>query len=285
MASNPNTPIHPSFDERISVRVEGQLPQFVKEDHTTFVAFLEAYYEYLEQIGKPYEIIGNLKNYFNIDKTVDDFLQYFKTQFAKDVPEAVFINSNKPHAIKRLRDFYRAKGSEKSFQFLFRLLYQEEIEFYYPSVDMLRVSDGRYTKDKILRCIDTSGSSAIFDFTGKTITGGMEYELGSDSSFLEYTNYTTTTSEVELGGSTIFNKDLNIDWMMITITEAAGTGTPDCKIKFQAYMETFWVWLIGIGDFTIMPMRGMNKDDALIELISTDSTTLAKVDILIGEVS
>ena len=175
---SPNHPIHPSFDERISVKVEGQLPDFVKQDHATFVAFLEAYYEYMEQIGKPYEIIGNLKNYFNVDKTVDDYLQYFKKHFGKDIPEAVFANSNKPHVIKRLRDFYRSKGSEKSFQFLFRLLYQEEIEFYYPSVDMLRVSDGRYTKDKILRCIDTSGSSAIFNFTGKTITGGTSGTTG-----------------------------------------------------------------------------------------------------------
>ena len=178
MASNPNTPIHPSFDERISVRVEGQLPDFVKQDHPTFVAFLEAYYEYLEQTGKPYEIVGNLRNYFNVDKTVDDFLQYFKTQFGKDIPETVFANSNKPHVIKRLRDFYRAKGSEKSFQFLFRLLYQEEIEFYYPSVDMLRISDGRYTKDKILRCVDTSGSSAIFDFAGQEIIGGTSGATG-----------------------------------------------------------------------------------------------------------
>jgi len=178
MASNPNLPIHPSFDERISVRVEGQLPDFVKQDHATFVAFLEAYYEYLEQTGKPYEIIGNLKNYFNIDKTVDSYLQYFKSQFGKDVPEAVFANANKPQVIKKLRDFYRSKGSEKSFQFLFRLLYKEEIEFYYPSIDMLRVSDGRYTKDKILRCIDTSGSSAIFNFTGKTITGGTSGAKG-----------------------------------------------------------------------------------------------------------
>ena len=169
MASNPNTPIHPSFDERISVQVEGQLPDFVKQDHPTFVAFLEAYYEYMEQTGKPYEIIGNLDNYFNIDKTVDTYLQYFKNQFGKDVPEAVFANANKPHVIKRLRDFYRSKGSEKSFQFLFRLLYKEEIEFYYPSVDMLRVSDGRYASDKILRCVDTSGTGAISTFVGKTI--------------------------------------------------------------------------------------------------------------------
>ena len=175
---SPNHPIHPSFDERISVRVEGQLPDFVKQDHATFVAFLEAYYEYMELTGKPYEIVGNLRNYFNVDKTVDDFLQYFKTQFGKDVPEAVFINANKPQVLKKLRDFYRSKGSEKSFQFLFRLLYKEEIEFYYPSVDMLRVSDGKYNKDKILRTIDTSTTGTAFDLVGQIITGGTSGSTG-----------------------------------------------------------------------------------------------------------
>ena len=34
-----------------------------------------------------------------------------------------------------------------------------------------------------------------------------------------------------------------------------------------------------------MPMRGLNKDDANVELVSTSSATFAKVDILIGEVS
>ena len=178
MASNPNTPIHPSFDERISVQIEGQLPDFVKQDHATFVAFLEAYYEYLELLGKPYEIIGNLDNYFNVDKTVDDYLKYFKNQFGKDVPEAIFANANKPQVLKKLRDFYRSKGSEKSFQFLFRLLYKEEIEFYYPGSDMLRVSDGKYTSDKILRCVDNSGIDAAAGFLGKTITGATSTAHG-----------------------------------------------------------------------------------------------------------
>ena len=127
---SPNQPIHPTLDERISVKVEGQLPDFVKQDHTTFVAFLEAYYEYMEQEGKPYEIVGNLNNYANLDKTTDDFLQYFKKQFGEDVPEAIFANANKPFVLKHLRDFYRSKGSQKSFEFLFRLLYKEEIDFY-----------------------------------------------------------------------------------------------------------------------------------------------------------
>ena len=169
---SPNQPIHPALDERISVKVEGQLPAFVKQDHATFVAFLEAYYEYMEQEGKPYEIVGNLNNYANLDKTTDGFLKHFKKQFGEDVPEAVFANANKPFVLKHLRDFYRSKGSQKSFEFLFRLLYKEEIELYLPSVDMLRASDGKYSKEQILRSVDTSGTDAIFNLTGNTITGG-----------------------------------------------------------------------------------------------------------------
>ena len=168
---NPNQPIHPKFDERISVRVEGQLPQFVKEDHTTFVAFLEAYYEYMEQEGKPYEVIGNLNIYANLDKTTDEFLNYFKKQFGENIPEAIFTNANKPFVLKHLRDFYRTKGSEKAFQFLFRLLNKEEISFYYPGRDMLRTSDGKYGKSEVIRVIDSSGSDDVFNLVGKKITG------------------------------------------------------------------------------------------------------------------
>ena len=81
---SPNQPIHTLLDERISVKVEGQLPDFVKQDHATFVSFLEAYYEYMEQNGKPYEIVGNLRQYANLDATTTEFLNYFKKQFAKD---------------------------------------------------------------------------------------------------------------------------------------------------------------------------------------------------------
>jgi len=271
MASNPNTPIHPSFDERISVRVEGQLPDFVKQDHATFVAFLEAYYEYLEQTGKPYEIIGNLPNYFNVDKTVDDFLQYFKTQFGKDIPEAVFANSNKPHVIKRLRDFYRSKGSEKSFQFLFRLLYQEEIEFYYPSVDMLRVSDGRYTKDKILRCIDTSGSSAIFDFTGQEITGGTSGSNGIVELVLKEQIGAFEVSTIYLSkvvGTFLANE---------TVTDGTNTFTLDSMVT--GYTMTNPGNGYSVDDNVTVTGGGAGAVGAqlLVESLSTGSITIANI--------
>ena len=75
---SPNSPIHPELHERVSVKVEGQLPAFVKQDHPTFVAFLEAYYEYMEQQGKPIEVLGNLQKYNNLDETTIEFLDYFE---------------------------------------------------------------------------------------------------------------------------------------------------------------------------------------------------------------
>jgi len=80
---SPNLPLHPSFDERISVRVEGQLPDFVKQDHATFVAFLEAYYEYMEQLGKPYEIISNLEIILILIKQLMIFYNTLKHNLVK----------------------------------------------------------------------------------------------------------------------------------------------------------------------------------------------------------
>ena len=208
---NPNQPIHPAFHERISVKVEGQLPQFVKEDHATFVAFMEAYYEYMEQQGKPYEIIGNLNNYADIDKTTDEFLNYFKKQFGKNIPEAVFANANKPFVLKHLRDFYRTKGSEKAFQFLFRLLYKEEISFYFPGEDMLRTSDGKYGKSQIIRVTDTTISDSVNNLIGKKITGSVSKATAIVETVRKERVGLTEASTVFLSGTVgIFQKDETI---------------------------------------------------------------------------
>tara|TARA_R100001443_G_C3356422_1_gene178045 strand:+ start:1605 stop:2087 length:483 start_codon:yes stop_codon:yes gene_type:complete len=150
---------------------------------------------------------------------------------------------------------------------------------------------GKATPIEKVEAADGTKTRIIHSNIDKIIGGSMEYELGGTDHFLEYKSYTTTTGEVSLEHSTIFNKDIDVDWMMIAITEAAGSGTPDCKIKLEidavvpSTVEHYWLKLVGVGDFTIMPMRGLNQDGSDIELASTSSSTLAKVDILIGEVS
>jgi hypothetical protein len=55
---------------------------------------------------------------------------------------------------------------------LFKLLYNENIEFYYPGTDILRVSDGNFEKTQIIRTVAVSADSRdIFLFLNKTIRG------------------------------------------------------------------------------------------------------------------
>ena len=53
--------------------------------------------------------------------------------FSVEVPYGV-VQTNKNKILKHIKDFYRAKGNEASFQYIFRLLYgKEDVQFYYPS--------------------------------------------------------------------------------------------------------------------------------------------------------
>jgi hypothetical protein len=123
----------------LSSLVASQLPEFVREDHQTFVAFLEAYYEYLENIE------GNdLKSLGDIDTTLESFIKYFKKEVAVNFPQPVI---DERFLLQHMKDHYLAKGSEASFKFLFRVLFNKDVTLEYPSRQMLRASDGRWNQD------------------------------------------------------------------------------------------------------------------------------------------
>ena len=58
--------------------VSKQIPEFAREDYPLFVAFVEAYYEYLDTYEK-----RNLTSIRDIDETLDEYVQYFKNEFTK----------------------------------------------------------------------------------------------------------------------------------------------------------------------------------------------------------
>ena len=93
---------HPENTKYLSVHVPSQLPEFTREDHATFVSFMEAYFEFLDQQGGAAEIINALSDYANIDKTVDSFVDHFKEQFLHDIPNKVV--TDKAFLVKNIRN-------------------------------------------------------------------------------------------------------------------------------------------------------------------------------------
>lgn len=158
----------------ISTRVSEQLPEHIRIDNPSLVAFLEAYYEWLEQESDGIRSPLDLDNALEIDRSIDAFTDKFKKQYLRGFPETLALDRdtsrpvNIKTLIKNIKQFYRAKGTESSVEFLFRILFDTGVEFYYPKDDILRVSDGKWVEDKSLR-LTTSLGNRIFEAQGKRI--------------------------------------------------------------------------------------------------------------------
>ncbi len=101
-------------DLRTSLLVNRQVPEFVREEYPLFIAFLEAYYEYLEnkqgtQLNDLTQKAKDFRNLPDVDESIDDFEEQFFNTFASLVSRDVAVD--KEFLIKHVLPLYLAKGS------------------------------------------------------------------------------------------------------------------------------------------------------------------------------
>ena len=133
------------IQDKLSSIVPSQLPEFIQSDYQTFIQFLKAYYQFLEQDKHAQEILQNAKSYSDVDRTVDEFITYFKNQFIPLIPDTAV--ADKKLIIKKARDLYNRKGSIDSYKLFFRILFDLDSDVYFPSEQILKASDGKWKRD------------------------------------------------------------------------------------------------------------------------------------------
>lgn len=144
-------------------KIKSQFPSLYHESGKEMVEFVEAYYEYVEEKQSQNR---NMFTYNDIDDTVDDFVVHFKEKYLRDFP---FVTStDNRFLVKHIIDFYRSKGSEKSIKLLLRLLFNEDAELYYPSNDILKVSDSKWFEPTYIELTRTARN---VNFVGKRVRG------------------------------------------------------------------------------------------------------------------
>ena len=167
------------IEKLISPHIASQFPSFYKSDGPNFIAFVEAYYEWMESSNNPLYHSRRLLEYADIDETADQFIKYFKNTYINSLPES--IAGDKRLLMKHILDLYRAKGTDRSIKLLFRLLFDESIDLYIPGDYLLKPSDGEWKKRYY---IETTSSPYLNDITGKLIRNSS----GSSTAVVE--NYT-----------------------------------------------------------------------------------------------
>lgn len=191
-------------NNKISNILASQLPFYVRNDHENFVAFLEAYYEFMEQQNGAINISRSLLNQADVD-TTDLFLEKFYQNFLPLIPENTSVD--KTLILKNIKDFYRSRGTEKSIRFLMRVLFNEEIDFYYPQKDILRVSDGKWYVEKSVKISDiyvdgvaNNDIAVVEKFISSQITGNTSNATALVEKVSTYYDAGSLVRELKISG-------------------------------------------------------------------------------------
>ena len=158
-----------NIEDYVSTLVENQFPAFYKDDGPNFILFVQEYFKYLEAEGNTLYYSRNLLEYRDIDKTIDSFVVHFKEKYLKYFPFELAIEDAR-FLIKHIMDFYRSKGSERSYEIFFKSVYNTTPEFYYPKEDIFKLSDGTWYKPEYLE-VSPSLNTPLLKL--KQITGSI----------------------------------------------------------------------------------------------------------------
>lgn len=130
------------------ILIESQIPEAIRQDVPRFVAFLEAYYNFLNSYSL------DVLSLRDVDLTADNLVAFLKREFANKFPQAV-VNDRK--LITIINDLYKKKGTIDALKLLFRLFFNEAIIVEQPNKYLLRASDGKWLQDNSILLKDRFG--------------------------------------------------------------------------------------------------------------------------------
>ena len=151
--------------KNISQLIASQFPSLYREEGENIIAFLLAYYEFLE--SDPKYAINRNRSIFeagDIDEALDEFVVHFKKKYLADFP--YLSSTDTRFLVKHIIDQYRTKGSEQSLKLFMKLAFGEDVQVYYPSSDIFKLSDSKWVEPKY---VEVTPSLKTASFLGKRV--------------------------------------------------------------------------------------------------------------------
>ncbi len=242
----------------ISRIVKKQIPLWIRAEHPGFISFVEHYYKWLEKTDNVLYNIYNIPSYLDIDLTTEEFLLEFIETSMSTLPKNIL--NNKKLLIKHIKDVYQSKGTEKAIKFLFRILYNEDIEVFYPSETVLRCSDGKFMRSTFIK---------TNSYTGKQIAGRKIFgETSGASAVVE----------------NIISKSEYLTYDYIEISNIIGVFLNDEVIKTIDNLEPYTNRTVGQVSKVIININEEGAGYAINELIYTTFNAFNKAVLQVTDV-
>lgn len=196
-----------------------------------------------------------------IDIYMKEFLSAYPLTFPNE-DEILDINDKinqnytvedfKRFLVKHSREFYRSKGTEDSFRYLFRTVFNKEIDIQYPYDNLLKASDNTYIETDL---INVSHSSNFLDLeiVSKFVYGESSGASGVVEKYTIKKNANIEYLQIELNSETIngnflINENIRVltdDGVYVNIGEClpsvSNVKVLDSSTKFFEIGERFYL--------------------------------------------
>lgn len=138
----------------------GRLPAFVRSDYPAFEKYIIDYFTWLEQDGNVLQILEEWYANNDPDNTVEPYVSAILRDLGWTWEGSLAIPKNL--LLKNLRDFYLSRGTKKSFEFLFRALFDEPVAIKYPRDRMLVLDQADYATESRVYATATNRDTGTF---------------------------------------------------------------------------------------------------------------------------
>lgn len=140
----------------VRAQIFNRLPEFVRSDYPEFAKFISDYYEWMETDDNFQRLLIDFENNMEPTNQIKPFVDAilldagFDIELEGDltildeVKRDKELTKKKSALIHLLREFYLARGSKQSFNFIFNILFGEKAEIVYPRERMLIPSASNY---------------------------------------------------------------------------------------------------------------------------------------------
>jgi len=178
--------------------------------------------------------IDDLLNYRNLDATNERMIKKFRHDLMSVINGNLNSKVDVQNLIKNIKDLYTAKGTEDSFKTIFSLLFDEYVEIYYPSRDILRVSDGKWIGRHSIKGVILTGDPLTMIGGAVTLNNQI---VGSSRSIQVYKVVRLSATEFQMYYSNVIEDIYKAEDVVIVGTNFSGKIGSDAEITYTGQYE------------------------------------------------
>ena len=241
----------------------------------------------------PVQSIQQLTNFRDPDKVISQFLDNFRNEFFKTIPDNLSSGINKRNLIKNIKSLYKLKGTQKGHEVFFRILFNNQSETFYPREQMLKESDGKWNTQTVLRVLSTQGET--LSLIGRQIKGRTSNATAIVENVEKFYVGADEVSEITINKETLVGtfavsetiegteSDQSDYYILATITGVPGTKTINndgnlyttndiIKISGGGQQASMQISDVGSGKITEIVVDNGGSGYKIGDILSFDNT-------------